>query len=118
MTRMRRGRTGLMNLTRERYARERMRGTFHAEAEAPVQAPAEPPPLTRGGRSKDPRAYQVLAIVMDTERRQSELHFVTESRSLSEAIQAASRYPFKSVVVSPHSKREFDNGKQIEVEQS
>lgn len=106
---------GLSRLTHERYARMKQDGTFPAVPEPPPANPTpEPTPaLMRGGRSQDSRAYQVMAMVRRVDGA-IDWEFVTEDRRLSAAIVSASRYQFRAVVVSPHSKREFDNGKAIE----
>jgi hypothetical protein len=99
----------LPRLTRERYARMRAAGTFVGGAEPAIAVAPEPAPLVRGGRSVHPQWFQVLALVGP------DVEFVTEAPTLGQAMTLATRYPFRAFVVDRHSKRQFDNGKPIEV---
>jgi hypothetical protein len=105
-------RTGLTRLEHERYARMEMRGELPEVEIEPVRVPPAPAALKRGGRSQHPGWYQVLAMVKKPTG--TDLEFVTEAKTVGEAITCASRYPFRAVVVSPHSRKEFDNNKTVE----
>lgn len=104
----------LKRLTHERYARMRMRGEWVDGPETPiVTALDQPCVLARGGRAKHPNWYAVHALVKHPDGA-IDVDFVTEAKTLGEAIQRASEYRFRAVVISPGSRREFDNGKAIE----
>jgi hypothetical protein len=107
----------LMRLTRERYARLRGHGECpDIEIEPAPPAAPEPPPLTRGGEPKHPTWPRVIALVRNAAGTEVNWDFVTEAPRLSDAILMASRYPYRAIVVSKSGKREFDNGRAIEVE--
>lgn len=103
----------LRRLTRERYRRMQAAGEFPQMPIEPVSAIATPDPAKRGGRPTHPSWFRVMAIVRTPSGLMHD--FVTETPTLQAAIVEASRYPYRAIVTSAGSKREFDNWKSFEV---
>ena len=96
------------------YRQETIRDRAVAEMapEPTPAAPQQPAPLVRGGRSRRPGWFVVMAMLNGPEGLSYE--FVAEAPTEGESIALATRYHFRALVVSPHSKRVFDNFKPIE----
>jgi len=109
-----RGFSRLHRLTRERVQNELKRG-LHPDIHEPVPpstvASIDPP--TRGGESRHPNWFQVRALVKRSTG-DIDVVFLAEYPTPLDAINAASVYPFRAVVINKHSKQEFNNWKPFE----